>query len=74
MISPAAMEPRLNFITLAVSDLALALAFYRDGLGLPGAGIVGSEHLDEATGARGTIAFFELQGGLLLGLRTLRSR
>ena len=29
------MEPRLSFITLGVSDLARATAFYRDVLGLP---------------------------------------
>jgi catechol 2,3-dioxygenase-like lactoylglutathione lyase family enzyme len=29
------MEPRLTLITLGVTDLARALAFYRDGLGWP---------------------------------------
>ena len=29
------MEPRISMITLGVSDLARATAFYRDGLGLP---------------------------------------
>jgi uncharacterized protein len=68
MSSPGVMEPRLDFITLAVSDLSVSLAFYRDGLGLPTAGVVGSEYHDEVSGASGTIVFFELQGGLLLGL------
>lgn len=29
------MEPRLSFVTLGVRDLARAVAFYQDGLGLP---------------------------------------
>ena len=29
------MQPRIDFITLAVEDLDRAIAFYRDGLGLP---------------------------------------
>ena len=29
------MEPRISFVTLGVSDLACATAFYRDALGLP---------------------------------------
>lgn len=29
------MEPRISLITLGVTDLARATAFYRDGLGLP---------------------------------------
>lgn len=29
------MEPRISLITLGVQDLARALRFYRDGLGLP---------------------------------------
>jgi predicted lactoylglutathione lyase len=62
------MKPRLNFINLAVEDLERSITFYRDGLGLPTQGIMGSEFHDELTGADGTIAFFNLQGGLLLGL------
>ncbi|WP_284124189.1 VOC family protein [Parerythrobacter aestuarii] len=30
-----AMEPRLSFVTLGVADMERAIAFYRDGLGLP---------------------------------------
>jgi len=60
--------PRLNFINLAVDSLDRSLIFYRDGLGLQTQGIVGSEYYDEQTGAVGTIVFFELQGGLMLGL------
>ncbi len=62
------MHPRLNFINLAVANLEHSLAFYRDGLGLPTKGIMGSEFRDEQTGAAGAIAFFDLQGGLMLGL------
>jgi len=29
------MQPRLSFVTLGVADLAQAIAFYRDVLGLP---------------------------------------
>jgi predicted lactoylglutathione lyase len=62
------MEPRLNVITLAVEDLERALVFYRDGLGFPSKGVIGSEWTDERTGANGAIALFELEGGLLLSL------
>jgi hypothetical protein len=40
----------------------------RRGQGWPTDGIVGQEFHDEVTGADGTIAFFKLDGGLLLGL------
>jgi uncharacterized protein len=56
------MKPRITVLTLAVSDLERSLAFYRDGLGLPTQGIVGQEF------EYGAVAFFELQGGLLLAL------
>lgn len=49
-------------MTLGVDDLDRALAFYRDGLGLPSKGIVGREF------EYGAVAFFELQGGLILAL------
>lgn len=62
------MEARIFFITLAVDDLERSVAFYRDGLGWPTEGIGGQEFHDEVTGADGTIAFFTLDGGLLLGL------
>jgi len=62
------MKAKISFITLAVDDLDRSVAFYRDGLGWPTEGIVGREFHDEATGAEGTIAFFTLDGGLLLGL------
>ena len=56
------MKPTLGVLTLAVADLDRALAFYRDGLGLPTRGIVGTEFED------GAVAFFPLQGGLTLAL------
>jgi hypothetical protein len=62
------MQAAISFITLAVDDLERSVGFYRDGLGWPTDGIVGTEFHDEATGADGTIAFFKLDGGLLLGL------
>lgn len=56
------MKPRINLITLGVDDLERAVGFYRDGLGLPTKGIVGTEY------EHGAVAFFELQSGLRLGL------
>lgn len=56
------MQPRISLITLTVADLARAVRFYRDGLGLPTEGIVGSEF------EHGAVAFFELEGGLRLAL------
>jgi catechol 2,3-dioxygenase-like lactoylglutathione lyase family enzyme len=56
------VRPRLSVITLAVDDLPRAVAFYRDGLGLPTEGIVGTQY------ALGAVAFFELQAGLKLAL------
>lgn len=62
------MRAKISFITLAVGDLPRSVAFYRDGLGWPTEGIVGREFHDQTTGADGTIAFFVLDGGLMLGL------
>jgi catechol 2,3-dioxygenase-like lactoylglutathione lyase family enzyme len=56
------VEPRVSLITLGVDDLERAVAFYRDGLGWPTAGIVGTEIED------GAVAFFDLAGGLKLAL------
>lgn len=56
------MKPRIKVITLGVADLERALAFYRDGLGLPTRGIVGTEFED------GAVVFFEMQGDLILAL------
>ena len=62
------MKSRINVITLAVADLERSLVFYRDGLGLVSRGIVGTEYIDEATGATGAIAMFELDDGLIFAL------
>lgn len=56
------MKPRLSVLTLGVADLERALAFYRDGLGLPTEGIVGREF------EHGAVAFFKLAGGVQLAL------
>lgn len=56
------MKPRISVLTLGVADLERALAFYRDGLGLPTDGIVGREF------EHGAVAFFDLTGGLKLAL------
>ena len=56
------MKPRVTLITLGVDDLEKSIAFYRDGLGLPTPGIVGTEF------EHGAVAFFDLQPGLKLAL------
>lgn len=56
------MEARISLITLGVADLERSLVFYRDGLGLPTEGIVGTEF------AHGAVVFFKLAGGLTLAL------
>ena len=50
------MEPRVSLITLGVSDLERAVAFYRDGLGWPKSGVGGDE-----------VAFFKT-GGVVIAL------
>ena len=61
------MKPRITVITLGVEDLEKSLAFYRDGLGLPTEGIIGTEF------EHGAVAFFELQNGVKLALWPRRS-
>ena len=56
------MKPRIMLITLGVDDLERAVAFYRDGMGLPTQGIIGTEY------EHGAVAFFDLQPGLKLAL------
>ncbi|SDG75765.1 hypothetical protein SAMN05216603_103317 [Pseudomonas benzenivorans] len=56
------MQARVSVITLAVDDLERSLRFYRDGLGLPTAGIVGREF------EHGAVVFIDLQPGLKLAL------
>lgn len=56
------MKPRIKVITLAVGDLKKSLAFYRDGMGLPTRGIIGTEFED------GAVVFFEMNDDLILAL------
>jgi catechol 2,3-dioxygenase-like lactoylglutathione lyase family enzyme len=56
------MKPRITLLTLGVDDLERSLEFYRDGLGLPTRGIVGTEF------EHGAVAFFDLQPGLQLAI------
>jgi len=56
------MKPSITLLTLGVSDLERAVAFYRDGLGFPTKGIVGTET------ENGAVAFFNLENGLKLAL------
>jgi catechol 2,3-dioxygenase-like lactoylglutathione lyase family enzyme len=56
------MKPFIKVITLGVDDLERSLAFYRDGLGLPTEGIVGTEF------EHGAVVFFQRRHGLFLAL------
>jgi catechol 2,3-dioxygenase-like lactoylglutathione lyase family enzyme len=56
------MDPQITLLTLGVADLEQAVKFYRDGLGFPTEGIIGTEF------EHGAVAFFELQPGLKLAL------
>lgn len=56
------MRPRITVITVGVDDLERSLRFYRDGLGLPTPGIIGTEF------EHGAVAFFDLQAGVKLAI------
>lgn len=56
------MKPRISLITIGVDNLERSLAFYRDGLGLPTQGIIGTEF------EHGAVAFFDLQAGFKLAI------
>ena len=56
------MRPRISIITIGVDDLERAVRFYRDGLGFPARGIVGTEY------EHGAVAFFDLVHGQKLAL------
>jgi catechol 2,3-dioxygenase-like lactoylglutathione lyase family enzyme len=62
------MRPRVDVITLAVSDLDRSLAFYREGLGLHSPGVIGTEFPGDETTPAGAAAMFQLEGGLILAL------
>ncbi|GIP29505.1 hypothetical protein J23TS9_46350 [Paenibacillus sp. J23TS9] len=56
------MNPSISVLTLGVDDLERALIFYRDGLGLPTEGIIGTEF------EHGAVAFFDFQAGIKLAI------
>ena len=56
------MKPRIKVVTLGVGDLEKSLAFYRDGMGLPTQGIIGTEFED------GAVVFFNMNDDLILAL------
>ncbi|MGF7008671.1 VOC family protein [Aminobacter sp. BE322] len=56
------MKPRISVITIGVDDLEASLRFYRDGLGMPTEGIIGTEF------EHGAVAFFDLEHGIKLAL------
>ena len=56
------MKPRIKVITLGVDDLQKSLVFYRDGMGLPTKGIVGTEF------EHGAVVFFDMNDDLILAL------
>ncbi|MGH7603957.1 MAG: VOC family protein [Gemmatimonadaceae bacterium] len=56
------MKPRITLLTLGVNNLQRSLTFYRDGLGFPTQGIIGTEF------EHGAVVFFDLQPGLKLAL------
>lgn len=56
------MKPRITVLTIGVDNLETSLTFYRDGLGFPTTGIVGTEF------EHGAVAFFDLQEGLKLAI------
>jgi catechol 2,3-dioxygenase-like lactoylglutathione lyase family enzyme len=56
------VEPRITVITLGVDDLERSLTFYRDGLGLPTEGIIGTEF------EGGAVVFFRMNPGLILAI------
>src|SRR5208337_1591817 len=60
--------PQVNVITIAVKDLKRSLRFYRDGLGLPTNGIIGTEFKGSKNQAAGAVVMFELSENLILAL------
>jgi catechol 2,3-dioxygenase-like lactoylglutathione lyase family enzyme len=56
------MKPQISIVTIGVDDLERSLRFYRDGLGFPTRGIVGTEY------EHGAVAFFDLLNGQKLAL------
>ncbi len=63
-----ALKPHIHAITLGVGDLERSVRFYRDGLGLPTKGIVGTEYRATEQSPPGDTAMFHLDDGLILSL------
>src|SRR5256885_17080034 len=62
------MRPRIHVVTLAVAALDRALTFYRDGMGFPTEGLIGTEFQGDEDTPDGTTAVFQLDGGLMLSV------
>jgi catechol 2,3-dioxygenase-like lactoylglutathione lyase family enzyme len=62
------VKPRVHVITLAVANLDRALTFYRDGLGFPTEGLIGTEFQGDDNTPDGTTAVLRLDGGLMLSI------
>lgn len=62
------LRAQIHVITLGVEDLERALAFYRDGLGLPSKGITGTQFAGDDKNPAGAVAMFTLEDGLILSL------
>ena len=62
------MRPRIHVVTLAVADLDRALTFYRDGIGFPTEGLIGTEFQGDEGTPDGATAVFQLDGGLMLSV------
>lgn len=62
------MEPQIAVVTLGVDNLERALKFYRDGLGLPTKGIIGTEFKGDDKNPAGAVVMFNLRSGLILAL------
>jgi catechol 2,3-dioxygenase-like lactoylglutathione lyase family enzyme len=62
------LTPRIHVITLGVESLERAVAFYRDGLGLPSEGITGTQYHGDDEHPAGAVVMFTLADGLVLAL------
>jgi uncharacterized protein len=62
------VKARIHVVTLGVSDLDRALAFYREGLGLSSPGIIGTEYTGDEQNPAGAAAMFTLDDGLVLAI------
>lgn len=58
------MKARISVITIGVENLERSIRFYKNGLGLPTEGVIGTEF------EHGAVVFFNLQDGLRLAAWT----